>query len=151
MFENQCLNLGLSCNCNTVIRHIDLLNNNSIFNYNEIARSCLNQYYRIYDTNVFNLSKFFSNNTKFTFQNFEFNSFYHLLFQFKNNGIKSFYHRNIKYNTQPLDKDSLLITVYGEIKTNKNWLFKAFTETFVLEKNLQNGNFYITNNLFKLI
>jgi hypothetical protein len=152
MFTNQCLNLGIQCGfCPSIQQHLNALVTNPLINYPKMAEQCLEQYYTTFDNNILGLAQLFTEKTKFTFQNHEFNSFYHLLVQIRNSGVSSFTHRNIKYNAQPLDCDSMIITVNGELITNLDFFYRCFTETIIIRRNPQNGKFYIMNVMFKFL
>lgn len=127
------------------------LNSVNILNsYKIIANEFIKSYYLNYDLDLIKLSNMIASDCKITYLEEELIGNTNFLNKLKTLGIYKLTHTQLKYDSQPLSYDSLLITCTGKISANNSTIFNNYIESIVLHK-ISSQTFIIKNMIFKLI
>nr|QBK88443.1 MAG: nuclear transport factor 2 domain protein [Mimivirus LCMiAC01] len=136
---------------NWVPRHYHSINSINVRkNYKAITKSFCQFYFNLYDNNFLALKKLYKPNSLFIFIDEEFVGFDAVYGKIMHNNIFKFKHHDMNVNAQPVDNNSLLITINGTVSINYDYRPHNFTETILLRKNHNNNNFFVSNTIFNL-
>ena len=123
--------------------------NNTEPEYKKISREFCQYYHQLCDSNFPVLFQLYSTNPKITYFQKEYNNFDSLMEYIKKEGIFKFHHTSVSHQSQPLNKNSILIHITGKISINNNIEYKTFSETIIIKKDTWN-KYYITNSIFNI-
>lgn len=123
---------------------------NVIDNYKKTSEEFCKHFYNGFDYSFPQLNTLFKFNASITFLNTEFIGFENLLHQIQINNLYSFEHHSITGNSQPVDRETILINTTGSLSINDSLFQTPFSETIVLKKD-NNNCLFITNWIFRLL
>ena len=123
------------------------LNKNNV-DYKKISNDFCNIYYKTISNSINSTSHFFDENCKFTFLGEECVGFNNYLIKLQNKSINKLIY-NINFcDSQCIGSKSVLINTTGKVSTNGINYFN-YSELFILVK--KNNNYFIKNNIFRLV
>ena len=117
--------------------------------HDQIAKDFCQYYYHLWDTNFPLINNLYTNDSKITYLEREFNNFNYLLNYIKYvDKIYRFDHISVTALSQIIDNNTILINVVGVIAVN-DICFRNFNESIILKRNVWE-KYYITNSIFRL-
>lgn len=134
----QC-NYNRICNININVRR----------HYRKIAQKFCEYYYFIYDTNPFNLKKFYTPHSIFMYINEELTGFDAVYGKMLACNMHKFTHHSANVSAIPIDNGSILINVNGTLSVNNSIESVQYIETILLKRSYGN-KFFILNTIFKI-
>ena len=118
--------------------------------YQKISSEFCKYYYCLWDKNFPLIGNLYSNDIKITFLNRNMNGILQLINYVKTQGIWKFNHGIVSGTSQPIDNNTILINIVGEIAINDSPYYHKYTETLIIKRNIW-GDWYITSNIFRLV
>ena len=119
-------------------------------NYKLVAEKFLEFYYGLYDNDFARLESVYTQNPMITFADEAFSKFSDLHRKLTSDyRICKFIHQNISFNAQPINENTILINVSGDLRVNA-FDGGKFTETIVIATNNQQ-NYFITHTIFRAV
>lgn len=122
----------------------------NIKSYKQIAGEFCAKYYLTFDENINELSKFYYDNSQFTFLDKEFVGYYELFRTLEKTNIRTILHNSLNITCQPIGRNNLLIVITGDIYINNCFHSNKFMETLFIEI-LPNNEIKICSTIFKLV
>jgi hypothetical protein len=119
-------------------------------NYNSIGLEFLKYYYRLWDNNFPAIGNLYCDNPAITYLDIDYTNFNNYMWSIRNQGIYKFSHWNYNWKCQPINNNSILIAVTGNISTNDSIYCRKFTETIIIQRDIFD-NWYILNTIFQLL
>lgn len=116
-------------------------------NYREITESLTKDFFQCLDSDLYNMHNYFTDQVLITFLNSEFIGYNTLYNEMSKDNIWKLKHSNLNCCGQPLDNNSILITVTGDVQVNGSFVKNSFTTTLVLNKD-NSDNFMIENWIY---
>ena len=118
-------------------------------NYIEVTERFVKHYYQLWNTNQNSIKDLYGLGACITYLGNKYNNFHHILNYLTLIGIKKLTFDNLKFTSQPLGEDKILINIWGNVTSN-GIHYRKFTETIILYRDIWN-RWYITNSIFCLM
>ena len=118
-------------------------------NYSDVTERFVTHYYRLWNTNYSSIKQLYTEIPCITYLGNKYNNFDHVLNYLTLIGVKKLAFDNLKFTSQPLGEDKILISIWGNVTSNCIQ-YRKFTETIVLHRDIWN-KYYITNSIFSLV
>ncbi len=121
-------------------------------NYAEITERFVRYYYQLWNTNQNSIKDLYmacGPSACITYLGNKYNTFDQVLNYLSSVGVKKLTFDNLKFTSQPLGEDKILINISGNVTSN-GIQYRKFSETIILFRDIWN-KYYISNNIFFLM